>query len=35
MKKAVAFIIIAVAFLVGTTFATINAEHIYAITSCH
>ncbi|RCW40530.1 hypothetical protein [Paenibacillus prosopidis] len=32
MKKAVAVIIIAIAFLVGTTFATINAEEIYAAT---
>ncbi|RCW52022.1 hypothetical protein [Paenibacillus prosopidis] len=30
MKKAVAVIMIAVAFLVGTTFATINADQIHA-----
>ncbi|RCW40529.1 hypothetical protein [Paenibacillus prosopidis] len=32
MKKAVAVIMIAVAFLVGTTFATINSEQVYAAT---
>ncbi|WP_281271025.1 hypothetical protein [Paenibacillus prosopidis] len=32
MKKAVAVVLIAVAFLVGTTFATINAEQVYAAT---